>query len=115
MDALERTISYLKRTMGVKVSQDTAHDRTSHTQHIEVARVGGMSGLFLDIPRLTIDCYANSGADAYALAERAAAHIRAFPDNDPMVSDAEVNAFYRNEWVDGSPCYSLTVNLIINV
>lgn len=116
MDAVERTITYLRAATGVKVSQDTAHNRKSTPQHIEVARVGGPSGLFLDRPRLTVDCYAQSGAGAYALAESVAAHIRAFPDNDQKVSGAEVNALYRNEWTaDGSPCYSLTVNLVINV
>lgn len=115
MDALERVITYLKRKTGLPVSQDTAHDRKAKPQHIEVARVGGPVGIFLDEPRLTVDCYAQSGADAYALALTVAGYLADMPGEDPKVSNVDINSFYRNEWTDGSPCYSVSVSMVINV
>lgn len=114
MDALERVITYLKRTTGLHVSQDIAHDRKSRTRHIEVARTGGPTGEFLDEPRLTIDCYAQSGADAYALALQVINDLSSMPDVDEKVSNVDINSFYRNEWTDGSPCYSISTSMIIN-
>lgn len=116
MDIIEKVIAYLRTATGAHVSQDTSHNRKSHTRHIEVARVGGPSGLFLDEPRLTVDCYAQSGADAYALAESVAAHLRALPDHDNKTSFVEITSIYRNEWTDdGSPCYSVSASLVVNV
>lgn len=115
MDALERVITYLKRKTGLPVSQDTRHDRKTTTSHIEVARTGGPTGLFLDEPRLTIDCYAKSGADAYALALAVSSYLADMPGEDDKVSNVDIDSFYRNEWTDGSPCYSVSVSMVINV
>ena len=115
MDAMERVIAYLKRKTGLTVSQETHHDRKTTASHIEVARVGGPVGIFLDEPRLTIDCYAQSGADAYALALNVVGHLSDMPGEDDKVSNVDIDSFYRNEWTDGSPCYSVSVSMIINV
>ena len=114
VDALERTIRYLKTTTGLHVSQDTVHNRKSYDQHIEVSRTGGPMGLFLDEPALLVDCYAQSGADAYALALQVANYLSSMPDVDDKVSNVDINSFYRNEWTDGSPCYSVSVSMVIN-
>ncbi len=114
MDSLERTIRYLRASTGLHVSQDTAHNRKSYEQHIEVSRTGGPTGLFLDEPAFLVDCYAKSGADAYALALSVVDYLLDFPHHDEKVSDVAINSFYKNMWTDGSPCYSVAVLMVVN-
>ena len=116
MDALERVISYLASNLGgIRVVQDAPADTQVLNEYVAVARTGGYSNMFLDMPRLTIDCHSTKGEKAYALAERVKALMLTMPEADSYVSDVSINSFYRDDWMDGYPCYSLHVPMVINV
>lgn len=116
MDALERVIKYLEANLdGIRVVQDAPAKTKELGSYVGVSRSGGRSTQFLDTPRLTIDCHSTTGEKAYALSERVKALMIAMPDTDDKVSDAYINSYYRDDWMNGYPCYSLHVFMVINV
>jgi hypothetical protein len=116
MDSLERVVAYLNANLdGVRVVQDAPPNTKKLGTYVTVGRTGGQSTMFLDLPRFTIDCHSNTGANSYALAERVGALMLSMPDADEMVSDVSISSFYRDDWADGYPCYSLHVHMVVNI
>lgn len=116
MDPLERTINYLEACLeDIRVSQDAPANTKTLPEYVLVARTGGYAYQFLDVPRFTIDCHAASGKAAYQLACRVKDYLFDMPSHDDKASDVVVNSFYRDDWKDGYPCYSLHVQITFNV
>lgn len=115
MNATTRTIKYLQRQTAVKVSQAAPSNTDTLDEYIEVARTGGPKSRFLDEPVFVIDCHSTSSAKAYALAENVVSWLLNFADSDQMVSDVSVSSLFRNTWTAGSPCYSVTCSMTINI
>ena len=114
-DALERTINYLKERLDVHVSQDAPPNTKQIGAYVLVARSGGWSNTFLDAPRFTVDCHDSTGEKAYALACSVRDVLLQMPEYDDKASEVEINSFYRDDWADGYPIYSLHVHTIFNV
>ena len=116
VNVIKRVTNYLRaRLDGIHVSQDTPANSDGIDELVVATRIGGPQSRFLCEPLFLIDCYGRTATGAYALAERVADALLTMPDVDPMTSGADVNSIYRNQWVDGRPCFSMTVRLIVNV
>ena len=116
MGPIERVVNYLTPQLdGIRVAQDAPANTKSLPEYVLVARTGGYSHQFLDIPRFTIDCHSTSGKRAYDLADRVKDLLFAMPDVDDKATDVDVSSFYRDDWMDGYPCYSLHVQITFNV
>lgn len=114
-DALERTINYLQERLDVRVAQDAPANTKQIGAYVLVARSGGRSNAFLDSPRFTVDCHDSTGEKAYALACEVRDLLFQMPDYDDKASEVEINSFYRDDFMDGYPTYSLHVHTVFNV
>ena len=116
MDSLERVVKYLSDNLdGIRVAQDAPPNTKAIGDYVTVGRTGGRATMFLDMPRFTVDCHSSTGERAYALAEHVGALLLSMSDADEMVSDVTINSFYRDDWADGYPCYSLHVPMVVNI
>lgn len=114
MNTVERTIKYLNAHTNAIVSHDTPTYRRDIQDLVIVFRSGGYQNRFVDNARLLIDCHSTTSEKAYALAEEIFDILIDFPDNDLLVSDVDINSIYRNQWYDGSPCYTLNCAIFAN-
>ena len=115
MDALERTINYLRERLNVRVAQDAPANTKQIGAYVLVARSGGRSNAFLDSPRFTVDCHDSTGEKSYELACTVRDLLLKMPDYDDKASEVEINSFYRDDFMDGYPTYSLHVHTVFNV
>ena len=117
VDILERTTTYLRSKLGgVPVSASVPAERKSLGSFVTFSRAGGARSAFIDEPRIVADCFAQTIADSYELAERVAVALAGMPADDSKVSDAGPCSIYRNEWAeDGTPCHSVSCPMVANV
>ena len=111
MDAVETIVAALSGSLECRVVTDVPAERPA--TFVDVSRVGGTTGLFLDRPLVACTAWAGSDADAYALAESVADAMLALPDTEPNVGGVEANAFYRSD-LDGRHRYTATFDVLVN-
>lgn len=112
MDVMTEVISYLAANTNVRVASEVPANRP--TQLYTVAQVGGPTTAHLGTPRVDIDAWAQTDAQAHALLVSASDAMMELPDSSALISDIERTAFYRSD-VDGWHRWTATFAMTRNV
>lgn len=105
-------ITYLAERLDARVATQRPVDYIG--QLVTVVRSGGAGDRFTDRPRLSLHCWADSDLAALGLAEDTARLMLEAPDHIENLAHAEQAGFYANPYTDGTPRYTVSVELVTN-
>ncbi|HCG61417.1 MAG TPA: hypothetical protein DEV22_03245 [Collinsella sp.] len=109
---MAEVIAYLKNNMDVRVASEVPASRPA--QMVTVERTGGTGSALLDEPRVDVDTWANSDAEALSLSDEVTELMYRLPDASDTVSEVTRTSQYRSD-VDGSHRWTATFNITRNV
>lgn len=105
-------ITYLAERLDARVATQRPVDYIGNL--VTVVRSGGGGDRFTDRPRLSLHCWAGSDLAALQLAEATAALMLEAPDHIANLARVDQDSFYANPYTDGTPRYTVSVELVTN-